>query len=249
MATPRSRLRKCVHCGALMDEDKRSDAMYCSKLCGTKASYKRNYKSKKGGKVGDCSRCGKDIPRWKRSDSIYCSDRCRGNEEKLRYKSKHPEYVARQNKLVREIHHMKEHGHTRYINDPKLNPKDRYARARAEGFRSMLEVHNARLLEEHGVNFEYEKLKIKYTPNRKTYTPDLVLPNGVIIETKGRFMPIDRAKHLLIKEQHPDLDIRFVFSNSNTRLSKRSTTTYADWCVKHGFKYADQLIPLEWIKE
>lgn len=117
------------------------------------------------------------------------------------------------------------------------------------GYRSGLEQDNAKFLKAHKVDYEYEKFKVKYTPKIKTYTPDFRLPNGIIIETKGRFMPIDRAKHLLIKEQHPDLDIRFVFSNSNTRLSKRSTTTYADWCVKHGFKYADQLIPLEWIKE
>ena len=117
------------------------------------------------------------------------------------------------------------------------------------GFRSGLEQDNARHLEKHGVDFEYESTKIKYIAPPKTYTPDIKLWNGIFIETKGRFMPCDRTKHLLLKEQHPELDIRFVFSNSNTKLSKRSKATYADWCNKHGFKYADGLVPVEWMKE
>jgi len=51
----------------------------------------------------------------------------------------------------------------------------------------------------------------------------------------------------LVKEQHPEKDIRFVFSNSRSRISKKSSTTYAMWCEKYGFKYADKHIPLEWL--
>ncbi len=116
------------------------------------------------------------------------------------------------------------------------------------GFRSGLEQDNAAYLRKNKVDFTYEEDKIKYITKPRTYTPDFVLGNGVIIETKGRFMPSDRTKHLLIKEQHPELDIRFVFSNSKTRLSKRSRTTYGQWCDKHGFQYADKIIPLEWTK-
>jgi hypothetical protein len=75
------------------------------------------------------------------------------------------------------------------------------------------------------------------------------LDNGIFVETKGRFTASDRAKHILVKEQHPNLDIRFVFTNPNQRISKRSKTTYADWCDKNGFKYAHALVPVEWIKE
>ncbi len=117
------------------------------------------------------------------------------------------------------------------------------------GFRSGLEQDNAKLLDAHGVAYTYEKDKISYIAKPKTYTPDFVLGNGIIIETKGRFMPSDRTKHLLIKDQHPELDIRFVFSNSKTKLSKRSKTTYGDWCERHGFQYTDRLIPLKWTKE
>ena len=123
------------------------------------------------------------------------------------------------------------------------------ASALRAGFRSGLEQDNAALLEKNDVPFTYEKDRIKYVSRPHTYTPDFVLGNGIIVETKGRFMPSDRTKHLLIKEQHPDLDVRFVFSNSKTKLSKRSKTTYSDWCDRHGFEYADRLIPLKWTKE
>jgi hypothetical protein len=79
-----------------------------------------------------------------------------------------------------------------------------------------------------------------------TYNPDFKLPNGIIIETKGRFVIADRKKHLLVKQQHPELDIRFVFTNSKNKINKKSKTTYADWCEKNGFKYADKEIPEEW---
>jgi hypothetical protein len=117
-------------------------------------------------------------------------------------------------------------------------------------FRSGLEERTAKYLKKLKVKFTYEKIKIRWQDLRyRTYTPDFVLANGIIVETKGRFITSDRQKHLMIKEQHPDLDIRFVFSNPNSKLYKGSKTTYADWCNKHGFKWAKEEIPLEWIKE
>ena len=93
---------------------------------------------------------------------------------------------------------------------------------------------------------------IGYTQPAKDrkYTPDFVLlNNSIIIESKGRFITADRQKHLMIKEQYPDLDIRFVFSNSKAKLSKLSQTTYGMWCDKHGFLYADKEIPSTWLNE
>ena len=118
------------------------------------------------------------------------------------------------------------------------------------GYRSGLERANAELLESHGVEFRYEADSIPYEkPERKArYIPDFRLANGVIVETKGEFTAADRTKHLLLKQQYPTLDIRFVFSNSRSRLSKTSKTTYAEWCQKHGFMYADKQIPKEWMK-
>lgn len=117
------------------------------------------------------------------------------------------------------------------------------------GFRSGLELDNAKHLDAHNTSYQYEKLKVPFTPKPRTYNPDFQLANGIIIETKGRFIPSDRSKHLLIQQQHPELDIRFVFSWSGTRLSAISKTTYGGWCDKHGFLYADGLIPVAWMRE
>ena len=93
-------------------------------------------------------------------------------------------------------------------------------------------------------------MKIKWVdPKTKTYTPDFVLDNGIIIETKGRFISPDRAKHLAVRDQYPELDIRFVFTNSKSKLYKGSKTTYGMWCNKYDFKYADRYIPEAWLKE
>ena len=117
-------------------------------------------------------------------------------------------------------------------------------------FRSGLEARTAKSLKAKGVKFTYEKLKVPWVdPRTKTYTPDFVLENNIIIETKGRFLASDRMKHLFVKDQHPELDIRFVFTNPQARLSKKSKTTYASWCDKHGFQYAREHIPDAWLKE
>ena len=118
-------------------------------------------------------------------------------------------------------------------------------------YRSGLEKEIATSLNKKKVKYSYEKEKIRYTKpvSYHTYLPDFVLSNGIILEAKGRFTASDRKKHLLIKEQHPHLDIRFVFSNSKNKISKISKTTYADWCDKHGFKYSDVKVPDSWIKE
>ena len=83
----------------------------------------------------------------------------------------------------------------------------------------------------------------------RLYKPDFVLNNGIIIETKGMFTTADRRKHLCVKKQHPNLDIRFVFENSNRKLYKNAKSTYAQWCIKHGFRYYTRIIPEDWLKE
>lgn len=130
-------------------------------------------------------------------------------------------------------------------------PVNASARAKALGFRSGLEEQVGNQLSTAGVEAGYESEKIHYTkPARAAkYTPDWILPNGIVIETKGRFKVEDRQKHIQIKQQYPNLDLRFVFSNSRGKISKGSKTTYAMWCEKHGFQYADKWIPKEWLKE
>ena len=119
------------------------------------------------------------------------------------------------------------------------------------GYRSGLEDTIAKQLELMRIEYKYEERKVSYTvpASKHTYTPDFELPNGIIIETKGRFVTADRKKHLLVKAQHPELDIRFVFSNPRAKISKVSKTSYADWCDKNGFRYTAKMIPQEWIDE
>lgn len=116
-------------------------------------------------------------------------------------------------------------------------------------FRSGSELRVANDLEDRGIAYEYEHRKVIYQKKPSKYLIDFELPNGIIVEVKGRFVGSDRAKHLLVKAQHPDLDIRFVFDNPNRKLYTGSSNTYADWCEKHGFKYATKYVPKEWLDE
>ena len=122
--------------------------------------------------------------------------------------------------------------------------------ARKNGYRSGLEDTVANYLKEHKVIFLYEKVKIEWEDLAyRTYTPDFVLNNGIIIETKGIFTVADRRKHVCIKKQHPSLDIRFVFTNSNRKLRKGAKSSYAEWCIRYGFRFYNRIIPEDWLKE
>jgi hypothetical protein len=89
-----------------------------------------------------------------------------------------------------------------------------------------------------------------YVPKPRNYTPDFYLTKyGFYIETKGYLTSLDRTKHKLIKDQHPDIDIRFIFQNARNLLRKHSKTTYGAWCDKYGFMYAEKRMPEEWMKK
>ena len=60
-------------------------------------------------------------------------------------------------------------------------------------FRSKLEERIADLLKELGVSYEYETHKISYEILH-IYTPDFILPNGIILEAKGYWDAADRRK-------------------------------------------------------
>lgn len=130
-------------------------------------------------------------------------------------------------------------------------PQKTSDRGVAEGYRSGLEEKIAAQLEALGCMAVYEAHKLSYTKPEKThrYTPDFFLPNGLVIETKGRFVTADRQKHLHIKACHPGLEVRFIFSNPSARIGKQSQTTYAMWCERHGFAYAKATVPPSWVTE
>lgn len=119
--------------------------------------------------------------------------------------------------------------------------------------RSNLEKKVATHLDKKDVEYGYENEVLHYVvpESRHKYTPDFILPNRIIVEVKGRLTAADRKKMLLVKEQNPDRDIRFLFAVDN-KISKSSKTTYSIWCEKKGFKYhvsRDGNIPDEWLKE
>lgn len=131
-------------------------------------------------------------------------------------------------------------------------PKGKRVKVGEYTVRSMLEARVMLDLMDKDVSFTYERKKIKYMPpppKMKSYTPDLVLDNGIIIEVKGLFTAKDRKKHLLILEQHPELDIRFIFSKPHTYITASKKKTYAEWCEHYGFKWAEDFIPNSWISE
>ena len=122
------------------------------------------------------------------------------------------------------------------------------------GYRSGLEDKLSKQIKTAGLEVQYETDKISYqVPLRQAkYTPDFKLPKDggfFYVEAKGIWDVQDRQKHLLIKEQYPEIDIRFVFSNSNNKLYKGSKSTYASFCDKHRLEWAHKTIPDEWLTE
>jgi hypothetical protein len=111
----------------------------------------------------------------------------------------------------------------------------------SHGFRSRFEFEFAQYLAKRKIKYEYEKYK---------FTPDFYLTEyDFHLELKGHLDVVDRVKHLLLKTQNPHLDVRFIFPNSKKKIYKGSKTSYADWCNRHDFLYADNRIPNLWLKK
>ena len=172
-----------------------------------------------------------------------------------------------------------------YWNSNRKRKQSPQARAVSEGYRSGLEDTLGADLNNREIGAVFEAGAMKYTiPARVAeYTPDFFLRRDrgnvdplpadwfkdedwwkvhFVVESKGRFMPDDRKKHLLIKEQYPFSDIKFVFDKktlksgklsksggSDAPIYKGSKTTYGKWATKNGFIWADARIPEEWFDE
>jgi hypothetical protein len=137
-------------------------------------------------------------------------------------------------------------------------------------YRSGLEKVTAAKLTEAGVPFDFEGQYVRYTvPSREAkYLPDFSFKGcPIILEPKGRFggnykgfgkfrtvgskdaAVKERQKFVLLKEQHPELDIRFIFSRASTPIYPGSKTTYGKWATDHGFLWAEKEVPDAWIDE
>ena len=132
-------------------------------------------------------------------------------------------------------------------------------------FRSGLEetLYNQLVSKKVGFSYEPKDRKVAYVipASNHSYLPDFYVTTKsgkeIIVEAKGIWDFKDRYKHLLIRRQNPELDIRFVFSNSKSKIRKGSKTTYADICEGRGtgmFKgvtwdYTNKTIPPKWLEE
>lgn len=115
-------------------------------------------------------------------------------------------------------------------------------------FRSKFEEDIYNNVLANGLQVQYESERLTYLM-KGNYTPDFILPNGIIVEAKGYFDARARAKMIAVKKANPTKDIRMLFMNSRNRVHKSSMLTYGAWCEKYGFPYADGMIPLAWFSE
>lgn len=122
--------------------------------------------------------------------------------------------------------------------------------------RSGFELKIKQDLTERKVDFEYESEVFEYTipESKHKYTPDFVIKRKgkrkktLYLEAKGLLDSDARKKMVLVKAQHPDKDIRFLFQRDNP-IRKGSKTKYSDWATKNGFEFAvGSEVPKEWLK-
>ena len=73
-------------------------------------------------------------------------------------------------------------------------------------YRSGLEEKVADELTQLGVDFHYEPPGwVQYRKPPSKYKPDFVLPNGIIVETKGQFLSSDRSQAQAYQGTEPGL--------------------------------------------
>lgn len=136
---------------------------------------------------------------------------------------------------------------------PKTEPK----------YRSNLERRVINNLRNRKIDYQYEPYALKYTMEvkpaycancgnnvvlkQRSYTPDVVLGNGIVIEIKGKFTGEMRTKMLAVRASNPELDIRMLFQSDNW-LTRKKSMRYTDWCERHGFIYhVGETVPSSWI--
>jgi hypothetical protein len=147
-------------------------------------------------------------------------------------------------------------------------------RSENDGFGSGFERTAYNLLKTSGVTFEYESdaCKFQYIKSihrglcsdcgsskvggQHEYTADFYVKNNsgkeYWVEIKGggySWTPATRAKHILLRDQFPDKEIRFVFCNENALIKKGSKTTNKQWCKRYGFVCAGGKFPKAWLEE
>ena len=108
---------------------------------------------------------------------------------------------------------------------------------------------DAKLPKGERIDYEPGVINFEQPAAKRWYKPDWLLKNGIIVEGKGEFTSKERKKFAAVKATYPDLDIRFIFSNENRKIGKKSQTTYAMWCDRFGFGYTSKSLPQAWVDE
>lgn len=135
-------------------------------------------------------------------------------------------------------------------------------------YRTEFEALTAEYLLSRDISFEYEPARLRYKDKdgRKRITqPDFHLKpksndphGGMFVEAKSLLKHDHLSRYEHLKEQRPDLDIRFVFEEPDRTISHYSVddgggetraVSYAEWADMNGFKWAGETIPNAWIKE
>lgn len=115
------------------------------------------------------------------------------------------------------------------------------------GFRSGFERTVDTQLKVSGVKYSYEEFKIPYILEGE-YTPDFhISETNIFVETKGVLSVEDRRKMRAVKEQHPEIDVRFCFMKEGTKI-EHGKITNERWAERNGFDYSIGEIPTEWLK-
>lgn len=116
-------------------------------------------------------------------------------------------------------------------------------------YKSKWEAQVAEQLKAAKIPLLYETDVVEYVipESKHKYHPDFKLDINTYIEAKGKWVAEDRKKHLLLKEQHPEITIYIVFMNANQKIRKGSKTTYGEWASKHNIEWAHKKIKKEWL--
>jgi hypothetical protein len=142
---------------------------------------------------------------------------------------------------------------TKKQNKPR-KPPTKAKNPRKSPYRSGLEERLAQQLTDAGVTYKFEPDTLPYIMGGKVhgYTPDFRVADGIYLEGKGYFKggTKDRHKLMLVKDQHPEVDLRIIFQRENLPVTDDTTLTYGDWADLNGFTWAGGgKIPEHWLAE
>lgn len=124
---------------------------------------------------------------------------------------------------------------------PQETPRGIPTKYKGTLFASKFEKSLAEIFDKAGTPWQYEITTVPWQPPQSTYTPDFLvtMPDGTqqFVEVKGFLDASSRVKMLCVQEQHPTLDIAFLFQRGSNKLTKAKTSqTYVDWAKAHNFK-------------